>query len=114
MLPKSLQPYAKALAPLLLAAAAAGVQWLITGQFGAAELATSLTGAASAVFVLLLRNRLDPAKLEVQVLVQLFRELQKVLDADDRLRQAVASAQLEGGPQPTMPAPRPANGDTDL
>jgi hypothetical protein len=56
-LPARLQPYAKAVLPFVIAAAAVVVQWAITGEFDRAELVTAITGAGAALVTLLAPNK---------------------------------------------------------
>jgi hypothetical protein len=58
MLPKSsLQPFAKAIAPLVLGIVGALLQWVITGQLDGAALATAITGIVAAALVYLVPER---------------------------------------------------------
>jgi hypothetical protein len=56
MLPKSLQPYAKAVVPLAASLIAVALQWAITGEYDRAELVTQLTGLGSALLTYLVPN----------------------------------------------------------
>lgn len=50
-MPAALSPYSKSIAALIAAAAAALTQWVSTGTFDAAELATAITGIITAALV---------------------------------------------------------------
>lgn len=50
------QNFAKALVPAGAAVLGVGIQWVATGEFDRAELATALTGLVSAVAVYLVPN----------------------------------------------------------
>lgn len=56
MLPDSLAPYAKAVAPALLTLIAVVGQLIATGEFDRAETATAVTGALGALVTLLVAN----------------------------------------------------------
>lgn len=58
-LPASLQPFAKAVTPALLTVLAIVVQWIVTGEYDRAELATTLTGLLAAATAYLVPNGAD-------------------------------------------------------
>lgn len=64
MLPKSLQPYAKAIAPFTLTLVAIAIQWAVTGEYDRAELTTTLTGLSAALLTYLVPNRSVTVDLE--------------------------------------------------
>lgn len=56
----SWRAFAKAIVPAAGTVAALGIEWLATGAFDRAELATALTGLLSAVVVYLVPNAPPP------------------------------------------------------
>lgn len=60
MLPKPLQPYAKAAVPFVASLLAVAVQWAVTGEYDRAELVTQITGLGSALLSLLVPNEPQP------------------------------------------------------
>jgi hypothetical protein len=59
LLPQSLRGYAKAIVPLVAALIAALVQYLNTGTFDDAAMATAVTGASTALLTALTSNQHD-------------------------------------------------------
>lgn len=57
LLPRPLQPYAKATYPALTALAAAGASWVATGNLDTAEIRTAVGGLALALITLGVPNR---------------------------------------------------------
>lgn len=57
LLPKPLQPLAKAVYPAAAAIVAVGAQWAATGAFDRAELSTAVTGLGAALLTYLLPNQ---------------------------------------------------------
>lgn len=55
-LPPSLQPYAKALVPVAVAASAAASSYLVTGTLDTGEVVTALSGAVTSLLVLAVPN----------------------------------------------------------
>ena len=56
MIPKSLQPYAKAVVPFVLTIIAVLGQWATTGEFDRAEFVTAVVGALSALVTYVVPN----------------------------------------------------------
>lgn len=60
----NLRPYMKAVQPALLTLLAVAIQWVVTGEYDRAELATTLTGFAAATVTYWTSN--EPVDLDVE------------------------------------------------